>query len=561
MKSPLCLSVRLISLGVLLITTSCTHYAKVSEHRPKYKAVSPTGKMIADALRRPAETPEAQMGRFLDAAAQAHATLQVNPDDAQARKDYNFATARLFEVMHERGQGMQPWKTPVTCPGAAGDWTFAMTSDGKKEHDPAYFRIMPSDRFHFKGKLIIKDRSLKEGIGAPMIIANRPEFDPTKYDPFIMGRNVYYGVTEVLQFNGRTVTAAYVDPLSTENVKMGSHTYPVAADFTAPIGLALAELKPRKTELQRMFKPAEFADTARLARLQPYDPKKTPILVIHGLGDSQATWAPMIESLRVDPTIRQNYQIWFFSYPTGFPFPLMAEVLRKKMDAINKAYPDRKPIVVIGHSMGGMIARTLITDSGMHIWNAYFPVPPDKLPVSAESRARLSGALIFKHRPEVSRVIFMSASLGGADMATNWMGKIGARIIGGAAAMFLPDQQEATEAVDLSKPDFEGMQLKRFPNAIDALNPKNRFLTIINKLPTTPGVPYHSVIGDRGKGGNLSTVYPGTPPVSSDGIVPYWSSHIDGAESELIVPSGHWSNQNPEAIAEVRRILLKHLRN
>ena len=99
------------------------------------------------------------------------------------------------------------------------------------------------------------------------------------------------------------------------------------------------------------------------------------------------------------------------------------------------------------------------------------------------------------------------------------------------------------------------MQLKRFPNPIDALNPNNRFLTIINKIPTTPGVPYNSVIGDRGKGGNLDH----TPPESTDGIVPYWSSHIDGAESEVIVPSGHWSNQNPQAIAEVRRILLKHV--
>ena len=47
---------------------------------------------------------------------------------------------------------------------------------------------------------------------------------------------------------------------------------------------------------------------------------------------------------------------------------------------------------------------------------------------------------------------------------------------------------------------FQAGSVKRFPNAIDALNPKNRFLTIINKLPTTPGVPYNSVIGDRGKG-------------------------------------------------------------
>ena len=45
-------------------------------------------------------------------------------------------------------------------------------------------------------------------------------------------------------------------------------------------------------------------------------------------------------------------------------------------------------------------------------------------------------------------------------------------------------------------------------------------------------------------------------PNSSDGVVPYWSSHMDGATSELIVPSGHGAHQNPQAIGEVRRILI-----
>ena len=72
----------------------------------------------------------------------------------------------------------------------------------------------------------------------------------------------------------------------------------------------------------------------------------------------------------------------------------------------------------------------------------------------------------------------------------------------------------------------------------------------MNKLPITPGIPFYSIIGDRGRGDT---------PQSSDGVVAYWSSHLDGAQSELIVPSNHSSPQNPQAIAEVRRIL--ELRN
>ena len=94
-------------------------------------------------------------------------------------------------------------------------------------------------------------------------------------------------------------------------------------------------------------------------------------------------------------------------------------------------------------------------------------------------------------------------------------------------------------------------KLKRIPNSVDTLAPNNRFVKAINTIPLTPGIPYHVICGDRGKGGNKDN----TKPVMSDGVVPYWSSHMDGAESELIVPSDHSAHQNPQAIAEVKRIL------
>ena len=94
------------------------------------------------------------------------------------------------------------------------------------------------------------------------------------------------------------------------------------------------------------------------------------------------------------------------------------------------------------------------------------------------------------------------------------------------------------------------LRLKRIPNSVDTLAPTNRFVIAINKIPITPGIPYHTIMGDRGRG---------DAPNASDGIVPYWSSHMEGAESELIVPSGHSAHQNPKAIAEVRRILMLNL--
>jgi hypothetical protein len=65
-------------------------------------------------------------------------------------------------------------------------------------------------------------------------------------------------------------------------------------------------------------------------------------------------------------------------------------------------------------------------------------------------------------------------------------------------------------------------------------------------------VPYHSIIGDRGKD---------HCPDCTDGVVPYSSSHLDGAQSEVIVPGPHGACKLPETIAELDRILRLHLKS
>ncbi|MEY4485009.1 MAG: hypothetical protein RL693_2461, partial [Verrucomicrobiota bacterium] len=453
------------------------------------------------------------------------------------------------EVINDAG--LEPWKSPVQCPGATGQpWIFSMKPDARPEHDLSNYRIVAADRYEFEGKLVVKE-SRKEGLGAPLIIINKETFDPRKNDPFAQSSHLYYGMTAVVTFNGNQCVATLSDPLSTETAALDGRTYPLAADFTAPVALALAERKPRKKELGGLFKPDDFTSITRLARLQPYDPKKIPVLCIHGLGDSQATWAPLVESLRADATIRQNYQFWYFKYPSGNPYPLSAAILRKNLDDFNVRYAGHKKIVVIGHSMGGMISRVLMTDSGMKLWDATYDKPPAEMPFSDETRRIMTDSLIFEHRKDIARVIFASPSHRGADMATNFFGRMGSKLIGGPKALLNGD----TSVLELAKPNSTGTQLKKMPNSIDFLNPENNFVKNLDALPLAKGIPFHTILGDQGKGGNLNH----TKPVSTDGIVPYWSSHLDGAQSELIIPSGHWTNQHPQGIAEIRRILHLHL--
>ncbi len=547
MHLPIHLRTALLAASLLLAAPSCRTYSTVSTRPLAHQSTTPAGRIISWTLDHPSKDPLAQMGGFLDAAASADAVLKRTPGDTQALSDYGFAVSRVFEIYQQAG--LEPWKAPLRCPGQEGDWLFSLQTKQFRGLNPTNFELRPADRYDFKGKLIT-ERALKAGLGAPLIVTSKG-IDFTKITPHAQGKTLYYGMTVVLDFKGRDCAAALYDPLATESVPANGHTYPLAADFTAPIALALAELNPGKVELKRMFKPGEFKDSARLAMLQPYDPKKIPVLLIHGLGDSQATWAPMVEDLRKDPTFRTHYQIWFYTYPTGYPYPLMAAQLREKMDGIKKHYPDHKPVVVVGHSMGGMIARSLITDSRMTLWDAFFETPPAQTPLSPETKKILTSALIFSPRTDISRVIFLSASLRGSDMATGLMGDIGLKIISVPPEL----KQAGFEIKKVAKTDGPG-ELKGSPSSLNGLNPDNRFLRVVNAIPPVKGIPYHSIIADRGKGGNLNR----TEPQSTDGIVPYWSSHIDGAQSELIVPSDHWSNRNPQGIAEVLRILKLHLR-
>jgi hypothetical protein len=170
--------------------------------------------------------------------------------------------------------------------------------------------------------------------------------------------------------------------------------------------------------------------------------------------------------------------------------------------------------------------------------------------MSDEGRKVIGDALIFQHRPEVGRVIFISAPLRGSEMASGWPGRIGSMLVRAPAKLV----GLGGDALKLATFEAGDLKLKRIPNSVDTLAPNNRFVRMIQKYPLAPGIPYHVICGDRGKGGNHDK----TKPVCSDGIVPYWSSHLDGAESELIVPSGHSAHQNPQAIAEVKRILKLH---
>jgi pimeloyl-ACP methyl ester carboxylesterase len=532
----------LLVLTLVVVAGCAPQIAVVSEKRPaRFQATPRTNQAVAKTIDRAQALeqaqPQAALEAYVNAARDSLHELDRHPADTEARRSYNFAVAGIFSII--RQAKLDPWTKPVQV-GANNEVTLSGKWDpAKPEQNPALYEFVPTDALRYHGAYV-KDDVKREGIGAPLVAVRH--LTPEKAAELFAPPAIYYGVTGVAEFEGSRCILSIKDPLASETVTVEGHGYPMAANFTGALAMTLAKEKPQKLGFVRLLRPQEYASTFRVARLEPYNPNKSVVLVIHGLMDTPASWVPLVNDLRSDKDIRRNYQFWFYSYPSGYPYPYSALILRQELDAIEKKFPLGKKMVVIGHSMGGCISRTLITDTGNKLWIEAFGKPPEETDMPAESKHLLAGAIILKHRPEIGRVIFMSTPHRGSDLASNWIGRIGSMLVKTPSKLITIGQTIREAAT----PDPAALQLKRFPNSVDTLAPNNRFVVAINKVPITPGIPYYTILGDRGRGDT---------PNSSDGVVPYWSSHLDAARSEFIAPCNHSSPLNSQAIAEVHRIL------
>ena len=496
---------------------------------------------MADAEDFKRSDPKRAVGLYLAGVESATSELRRDPTNHLAVRDYNFGLSRVFSVI--RNAHLDQWTAPLHVPApTGGDYLLTQRPLANPLWKPQYFDLIPADELDLRGKFVVP-RITRTGAGASLV-AVRNEQAPEIRQRFVPPR-IYFAVTAVAHFSGRKCEVEFIDPLSGETTNVSGRTMRAAADFTAPIAVALSREHPEKMGEPALLDPDKFADKARLIQVQPYDPKKIPVLFIHGLQVTPVTWTPMLNALWADPVLRRNYQVWVFNYPTGFPIPYSAMLLRRQLEALDKAFPNHRPIVLVGHSMGGILSRLMISDShGDKFWRDFFGEPPAETKVSPESMALLKEALIFKPRRDVARVIFISTPHRGSVIAQGPIGRIASSLIHKPTEFVRLGPEIMQASVADQEPGM--MKLKRLPDSIDTLAPNDPFVKFMNTLPLARGVPYHSIIGDRGRGDT---------PNSSDGVVPYWSSHLDGAESETIVPSGHGANQNPEAIAEVMRIL------
>lgn len=410
------------------------------------------------------------------------------------------------------------------------------------------------------------------GLGVPLIAIRKKsgEEDPTdRYYP----KALSFPVTAFLRFEPGAITAGVapntaggsgatcrcelelLDPLEATSVRVCDVEVPLESDLSTPLAYFLDNSTLAGQDTFGFLRPDKAKEVAGLYMLQPYQPGKIPVLMVHGLWSSPMTWMEMFNDLRSLPEIRDNYQFWFYLYPTGQPFLLSAAELRQDLAQMRRVFDPQAreqsldEMVLVGHSMGGLISKLQTIDSGNDFWGTMSDKPFAQVKADEEVKNRIEQTFFFNANPSVQRVITIGTPHRGSDFSNDFTRYVGRKLVHLPAAALQAPQQLLAQNPDV----FKSAKYAEPTTSIDSLSPSCPLLPAVLAGQHPQTVHYHNVVG-RMKKGYLSRS-------DGDGIVPYSSAHLDGVESEVVVEADHVNvHRHPLTVLEVRRILLQHLR-
>ena len=303
------------------------------------------------------------------------------------------------------------------------------------------------------------------------------------------------------------------NPYQTETVNILNDNYPLAANFSAGYGMWLAENQLDSVGYLNLITRQPDARLPKLFMLEPYDPDKRVIIMLHGLASSPATWVNLTNDILNDDKLRDNYQVWQIFYPTNLP---ILENRYQIQQLINTTYEQTDPTgqnrasknsVIISHSMGAIIARMMLSDD--NLVDDLDRLDDQDILSSSEKRQirdalkesfgekELKKRFELQSLPQVDTAVFLSAPFRGTDYADRWFTRALRRIV------YLPvglvktvTDNLATIATqgDLAQNPLGALYLQ---NGASQLSDKSSFIELTKDLTINSRVTYHSIIANN----------------------------------------------------------------
>lgn len=416
---------------------------------------------------------------------------------------------------------------------------FAITGPGV--YLPGYFdRLEPTFRYKVTG---LKNHSI-DGIGVPLtgIRENRHRGPVEKWYP---PEGVTRAVTAVAVPGSthnrvRRVEIRLIDRNHTETY--GKYPADLAGNFTVPYAALLT--KAGSLDLSGITAIFSIMPNRKPAfyLLATYDPNRTPVIFIHGLISTPLAWAELTNELWAVPEIRRRYQIWHYLYPTNPPALYSARIMRGQLDELRHFLdpagnnPAMQRTVLVTHSMGGLLGKTLAIEPKGAFWDAVFTRPLSSMNVTPAERDTLIEAFYWKPRGNVDRIIFCSVPFRGSNLAISWIGRFITAFIAPSREFEDFFREVGRKNPGIYQPDYVSLA-KGKVTSVTTLAPHMKSMEILDQVPLTLGTKVHIITG------------------SMDFVVNRSSATVADAESNIEVPAGHGSFHHPKAIAEIIRIL------
>ncbi|CAB3767227.1 hypothetical protein LMG29542_05559 [Paraburkholderia humisilvae] len=349
--------------------------------------------------------------------------------------------------------------------------------------------------------------------------------------------------------SSREVILSVYDPYREASIELHGQTVPLAANFSAGYGIWLARSGFSGQSLRTLFGRSRGIDRPRIYMMQPFDPDRRIVLMLHGLASSPEAWVNVANDILGDEVLREHFQVWQVYYPTNVPILVTLARIRRAVQETLEHFdpggtsPASCGMVLIGHSMGGVLARLLVSTSDDELWTVFKDTfVPEGADIDREDE-RLNRLLRFRPMPQVERAIFIAAPHRGTPFASNRLSRWVANLVRLPRALLAEIEDVVQTATNI---DPQGKTF-HVPNSIEQLRDTDPMIRATAQLPISPHVCFHSIIARRRANGPLEE--------SDDGVVPYRSAHLAGALSEKVIVAGHSVQQTPEAILEIRRIL------
>ena len=407
------------------------------------------------------------------------------------------------------------------------------------------------------------------GLGVPLIAVRKRDADASQYEQYYppslsLPMTAFCELLPAGDGDGSYQAIIHLyDPLEYQSIEVAGRRIPLESEFTLPLAYYLQDplLNSNVLSTATLINADLAKEIYGMYMIEPYDPNKIPVVMVHGFWSSPVTWLQMLNDLRANEEIRQHYQFWFYMYPTGQPFWVSARQLRHDLESVRQDVDPTHDstamdqIVLIGHSMGGLVSRMQSIDSENHFWNQISDVPFDQMSGDESTLRELRDLFFFDPNPGIGRVITIATPHHGtrfSNNATRWLSD---------KVFQLPKllQSRFTEFVRENDAALKNPRMLKILTSVDSLAPNSPAIRALQQAELADWTLFHNIYGDVADRGGWRKLNPSwhTP---GDGVVSTESAQMVGVESQIAVDAEHMLvHKHPGTIVEVRRILLEHL--